>query len=717
VKKLQEMRAEQYDSLQAIQGWMAYCAGALDVSAMQAAMQKMVDLENAARVAPKDRTPEQKTAVAQGDGTRLIQPQIYYRKANSAIAHFEQCIPRLASHPSGAEVLPDGQHLATVLTDTIGNVIPLRDMMYRQDLKPEYAAAGAAFFNAVKGFLTDFENGKLSDPGNMLAAKEILREKTASSHASGSKAFSYLLRSIGLIDQMLAMNNVLPAIRNEEVKRNTKLQVEAMDALLDVSKTVVFGMAALIQCDINDFPGNLHGHVSRFLKDDGELKSIHSACSDNLKTDMQDTVPEHLLPDALKAVHGQYEDMVTQTRYLARRCEKAASSVPRIRDVVTSLKEYESNAQKVMGLLSRLIDTVPAAPADKALAAEAQEWIRCRLEKRNAGLAGALTEKTGTLALADAQDGVHEDVNDGEPSASAPAHHEAVTVVSGAAGAPAKMKSLDSLIAAAESTKTDANMKAVLARAEQQSAFLSSTAREEARAGASPNTVESYMELAAKEEDALAENRTNIAKKFQRALRRMDGTHPKFAEYNAKLNGTDETIGLNAQIKGHQEASAALRTEGAALRLQRSREVFLDKPTEALFHYLADRGQITRVEAPPKRIERGVVDKHRQPRLDPRTREQIKDYFEEYIVHIGRDGCVVAHLHYKSADAKATEFSELHFKSWPDRFTTQKDLVKKDDDPQAEQAVLHYGLAGVATLERLQSLARNTGRAPQRAVN
>jgi hypothetical protein len=702
--RLQATRAATYDELEMTRGWSACYQATMDYMATAKSGDKVSDAykvlyrDNDLQLPSSHRSPARNKEMQTATSTITRLYPIYKAKIAAAVANYDACVGQLAAQSSVGRKLPDTQSVKELLTQALVNLLNLKKKAAENEQIQPFRNMHTAAVDAYSRLRQDWTNPLKTDQEKLSLLNETL-QLGATAKELGIAAIDYADKTIDTYDRALAGNlDFTDETRAGFLAGKKKLQDETSKVLSNT-----FDMRRM-ELDLFLMP-TMHLYDQRLIENhtqaqvaESKMKTIHDFCSDNIAASEPNVgVPDDLLHKVLTTLPAKYEDAAHQLHYLAGQFEKKGQGIENNNTVVEYMKAFANSMQRMQELLDSQLGKVESSDkAGQGTTAEVQKWIQTTLETclpsqyDSKAEIEDLAEEMEELALQHA-DPVAQGTSATAAAKATPAVNKGPT--------PSQqdpVKKLNSLIAAAENTKTDEKTKQELAFWAAESTKHSGNARKGAQEGASPHTVEEDMKLAASNEPHLATKKTQIAKKFQKALARMDDNHEKYQEYKTKV--TD----LTEQALQHNMNHDALLDEGKTLRIEMSKTL---APTHSLFHYLCDENQIRSVSQPAPRKELDWLDKDGNPRINLRTNEPFKDYMDEYVIELEGGKKFVAHFHYKSMDAAMTDISACHFKTWEQKGKGSQ--FERKEAKEGRDAELHRGKTNLETLNRLLALLGN----------
>jgi hypothetical protein len=680
VGKLRERRAFLYDQQTLMQCWAALCTAGLAQIHSCATDDTLDKLDEALKLEPSQRSSEQNELVKNEAATRAEALAAGKDKIREAIEEFEACVDALGSMELRNVQLPDEKTDVEVLMNAYLNLLELRKYEVDEEVLPSFDQAYCAATEA--NCTARQQDAGTKQEGEHLDAALKLVDGCVQ---QGMATIDHLDELIRLAGQALGSGLGIPPEDEDDIKRDRNELAEAASGIF--RKIYALQNEAL---SLSSKP-TLHLY-NRKLRDDLELiqsvlaraSCIHDACAAGLKGEKSDdAVPERLLHEVLKTLPEQYEDGVRQLTYLASKFEKNGKGIPGNKALVACLKALADGTAKMMELAESQLAAVEASDkANQGTPAEAAEWLGTTLPAQTGHQSGGGLE----FAAAVDDETVVDDLFDSDDASDTGASAEAV--------APEKAKEhklRDKAIKAAEKAETDASTLSALAQWKTDSDTHSGNAREGAKEGAGLRYVEGEMKLAVGSELKLAAKKTQMAKKFERALQRMEADDPRREPFRERCDV------LLADAAQHETKGRALLQEGERLAIELSKE---HAPTHSLFHFHCDKGQIESVALGQQRMELDVLDKEGKARRNPRTNEPLKDYIDEYAITLKGGKRYVAHFHYRDREADRKDFTACHFKTWKQRRKGMQYVMK---EARAGRTVeLHRARTNLETLVRLQ---------------
>jgi hypothetical protein len=680
--KLREKRAVLYDQMELIQGWTACRKGALAQGEMAAAQAGLVKLEKALQLDPAQRSPDDRALVENQEAVRKSQSTIFKSKRDEAILEFDAAIGHLADSPIVTKRLPDKITGRELLRTAYFNLLSLRKTETAREVLPSFDAAFQAALKAY-GAIAEADSGTEPQAGQQQGVDlEEAPEKIKACVEQGTAVIDYLDELIQTADQALALQPPYKDDRKAVIEQNrATFREKRADVTMKIDVARYGFLQQMAKPMLHLYDGKLVEDFERVCLVMMGLKSIHHACSINLKTGQPNAgLPDHLLHEVLKTVPEQYEDGARQLAYLARKFEKKGKGVSNNDALVKCLKDLAQGAAKMMELAEFQLGLVETSDkANQGTEADAREWIRKTLEELEK------LEKAGKKDVAEevAAEFDELDLEPGEEE-----------VEESAAPEPEQQKAarqLDKAIAAAEKAGANGKTLQLLQQWDADSRRHCGNARDGQKEGAGLRYVEDEMKLAANEESKLAAKKNQIATKFEKALAQMDDGHPKYADFKRRV------AELKAQAEGHERNGKAFLEEGERLAIQVSKE---HAPTHSLFHFHCDKGQVEKVSLAAG-LELDVL-RDGKPRLNPRTNEPLKDYIDEYAITLKGGKKYVAHFHYRDKNADKKDFTACHFKTWAQRRQGFQYVLR---EARAGRTVeLHRGRTNLETLNQLRRI-------------
>lgn len=696
--RLRDIRAQAYDDLQLAKAWHTYLVAMQDHTEVNAATTTIQSLQELQQADPAQLTAKQKEALATADSTISEQHQIYKEKNDSAILKYGECADLLAPLPCDALNFPDSLPAKDVLKNALNVGLALRNHIFEHDVLAAFHERHKRATDHYKSLSADWNTLKTHE--EIVPRLNQLRKLGAEAREAGMEAMKYAERTIELYDMALAANTDAPEptqtglwfAKQKAQGDLTKLKMDAFDMRR-------MELPLLVQAAENHYDPGLVENFYRANSVLTQVKTIHDYCTHKMVVGNPDEgTPMDLLHRVLKTVPDGYEDAVRQTTYIARQFEKRGKKVEDNDLVVKELKNLADSIRVIAKLAESQLGQVEfAGKANLGTDDEAKTWIEATLKFNfpqlypPAPAEEEVDEATEELAEMDIGGSIE------STSTTADAKAKTAEVKGPTPSQKNQLKVLSSAITAAEKATNSEQTKKDLALLEAESERQSRNARLEAQEGGSPCAVEDLMKLAANAESALADKKTRIAKKYRRALDKMETNHQKYQTFKTKLSE------LTEEAERHKTAHDGFIKEGQDLRIEISKML---PPTDSLFNYLYEKGQIKSVARKQQRVELESRDKEGKPRINPRTNEQVKDYIDEYVIKLEGEKKFVAHFHYRSMDANDNEVVACHFKTWDQRAQGLQYVMREAEENRDVE--IHRGRTNLETLMILKQLASGT---------
>lgn len=696
LRKLQDMRSAAYDTMVRARAWNDYAEAKLMTIDGNEITRKMEELrkEQLDQASPtSNASGDQKTYT---NVAMQLQRRKHFQKSVDAEKKLESSIKGFDAVPYKT-ALPDGQDVTAFISDVVGMLVNVKKANIENYMVPTSTIASMSFVQAQNQLDNAWMSGvlKTSKDKSDRIASVLDTAKTARKQALA--VFDYIDKTIDVYDKALTMPSKFHEAGLKKLSNDGQgYRDKAATYLRQVFNfhDAELGLYLRVKADVHG--KELRASLEDFRLTQRKLAILHTACCDTLAgrapTEKVQIVPDRLLHKVLTELAAKYEDTEIQVRFLLKQLEEKGKGTPHNEQVLASMRELADSLPKMRALIDSQLGRIESSgKTGKGTVEEAQAWIKETLRKHYP------QDYAGTDTVEDITETM-EEFNVDEPAAPGASTHAPAQPKAPVKKGPTPpqldpAKELDKAIAAADNANADSKTVEELKLLEAQSKKYSNNARAAAQSDASPKTIEEYMELAAEQESKLVAKKTKILKKFEKALGKMNTAHKKYEEYADAVNY------LTDEVARHRENREAFLQEGKTLRIRVSKEL---DPTHSLFHFLCDNGEVRRVTL-KEREEIDSVDEHGKSRRDPRTTALIKDFIDEYEIHLHGGKKFVAHFHYKNRDADVKDFTACHFKTWEQRHRGKQYEIR--EEKEGRDTAVHRGRTNLDSLNRLQHLA------------